>query len=37
MWGPEAKEGAKAVSLAFVLWIFSMRVSEEERSIRNGV
>ena len=31
--GSNAREGAKATSLAFV----SMRVSEEERSVRDGV
>ena len=35
--GSKAREGAKAMSLAFVFWIFSMRVSEEERSVRDGV
>ena len=40
MWGPaKASESAKATSLAFqYCWIiFSMRVSEEERSSRDGV
>ena len=35
--GCKAIESAKAMSLAFVLLDFSMRVSEEERSVRDGV
>ena len=35
--GSKVREGAKAMSLAFVLLDSSMRVSEEERSVREGV
>ena len=35
--GAKAREGAKAMSLRLYYWIFSMRVSEEERSVRDGV
>ena len=33
--GSKARESVKAMSFAFVFWIFSMRVSEEERSVRS--
>ena len=35
--GSKAREGAKAASLRLYCWIFSMRVPEEERSVRDGV
>ena len=38
MCGPKQENVKTAMSLAFVfISIFSMRVSEEERSVRNGV
>ena len=36
MWGSKAKEGAHAMSLAFVLLDF-LRVSDEEHCVRDGV
>ena len=37
MWGPNQEKGAKAMSLCLYCWIFSMRVSKEERSVRDGM
>ena len=35
--GSKAREGAEAMILAFVLLDLGMRVSEEERSVRDGM
>ena len=35
--GSKARESAEAMSLAFVLFDFQHAVSEEERSVRDGV
>ena len=35
--GSKAREGAEAMSLAFVLLDFQHGVSEEERRVRDGV
>ena len=35
--GSKAREGVKAMSLGLCCWISSMRVSEEEHSVRDGV
>ena len=37
MWGPKQEKARKPRLLRLYCWIFSMRVSEEERSVRDGV
>ena len=37
MWGPKQETVRKPCVLRLYFWIFSMRVSEKERSVRDGV
>ena len=37
MWGPKQEKARKPRVLRLYCWISSMRVSEEERSVRDGV
>ena len=37
MWGPKQEKVRKPWVLRLYCWIFSMRVSEKERSVRDGV
>ena len=37
MWGPKQEKVRKPCVLRLYFWISSMRVSEEERSVRDGV
>ena len=37
LWGPKQETVRKPRVLRLYCWIFSMRVSEEERSVRDGV
>ena len=37
MWGPKKEKVRNPLGLAFVLLVFSTRMSEEERSVLDGV
>ena len=37
VWGPKQEKARKPLLLRLYCWIFCMRVSEEERSVRDGV